>query len=211
MNTTISKKQKDILQFITAHLEKEKYPPSIREICEAVSLKSTSSVHAHLNRLEESGYIRRASSKTRAIELIRDNDQQEQTFSDNKTTPVPLMGEVVAGDPILSFENMEEVIDVPTEWLHKDHDNFLLRVHGDSMIDAGIFDKDFILSEKCTTAKHGDIVVALVNGEETTVKRLMIKDQIVYLQPENKEYDPIYAEDIQILGKVISLFRLQVI
>ncbi len=207
MYSDLNQKQMEIILYIKNELQKKGYPPSVREICAAVELKSTSTVHSHLNKLEEKGYIKKDPTKPRAIEVIF-SDKDEDFFRRN-TKDIPLVGEVTAGAPILAVENIEEFMPLPSSWF-KDETYFSLRVKGDSMIDAGIFDKDIIIVEKSSSAKNGDIVVALINNEESTVKRFFKENNKIRLQPENPRYSPIYPEEVSILGIVKDLIRRNV-
>ncbi|MDD6884210.1 MAG: transcriptional repressor LexA [Eubacteriales bacterium] len=189
--------QRKILEFIRKEIETKGYPPSVREICQAVGLKSTSTVHAHLNQLEEQGVIRRDATKPRALEVL------DNPLSKGRT--VPLVGKVTAGLPILAIENIEDYMVFPQDMLGRD-DVFALRVQGDSMIEAGILDGDIIIVRRQETAENGDIVVAMI-GDEATVKRIFYEKGRVRLQPENASMQPIYADHVQVLGKLAALFR----
>ncbi len=189
--------QQKILDYIRSEIENQGYPPSVREICAAVGLKSTSTVHAHLNTLEKRGLIRRDSSKTRAMEL---NDN-----SVSRGRSVPLVGKVTAGLPILAVQNIEEYITLPQDMARGD-DVFCLRVQGDSMIDIGILSGDIIVVRSRNSAENGEVVVAMVE-DEATVKRIFYEKNRVRLQPENRTMEPIYAPSAQVLGKVIALYR----
>ena len=197
----ISEKQEEILQYIRDTILKKGYPPSVREICEAVRLKSTSSVHSHLATLEERGYIRRDPTKPRTIEILDDS------FSPNlnrEMANLPVVGTVAAGQPLLAEQNIEEYF--PVELL-PNADVFMLKVKGDSMINAGIFDGDRIIVEQTHSARNGEIVVALLE-DSATVKRFFKEDGHYRLQPENDAMAPIIADQVDIQGKVIGLFRL---
>ncbi|MDD3244352.1 MAG: transcriptional repressor LexA [Eubacteriales bacterium] len=193
-------KQKKIYYFIKDYLEENGYPPSVRDICEAVGLSSTSTVHGHLNRLEKKGLIRRDHSKTRAIGLI---DVDLETKS--KAMTVPMVGQVTAGMPILAVENIEEYFPLPASFVRDEH-SFVLRVQGESMIEAGIYDGDYIVVRQQSYADDGDIVVALIE-DESTVKRFFHDGKRIRLQPENPTMDPMYFDEVSILGKVTGLFR----
>lgn len=197
----ISEKQNEILEFIKNQIINKGYPPSVRDICEGVGLKSTSSVHAHLETLEKNGYIRRDSAKNRAIEIVDDNFG----LARRELVNVPLIGRVAAGEPILAVENIETYFPVPTEYM-PNNKSFMLKVKGESMINVGIFDGDSILVEQQNSAKNGDIVVALVD-DSATVKTFYKEDGHIRLQPENDLLDPIIVDDCQILGKVFGVFR----
>ncbi len=198
----ITAKQQEILSYMEECILKKGYPPSVREICEAVHLKSTSSVHSHLSTLEEKGYIRRDPTKPRAIEILDENF----SYPRRELSEVPLVGDVAAGQPILAEENIEEYFPIPADLL-PNAETFMLRVKGESMINAGIFDGDRVIVERQNTAHNGDIVVALVN-DSATVKRFYREDGHYRLQPENDAMDPIIVDEVEILGRVIGLFRL---
>ena len=198
----ISNKQKEILEFIKAQIINKGYPPAVREICEAVNLKSTSSVHSHLESLEKNGYIRRDPSKPRAIEIIDD----EFNLTRRELVNVPIVGTITAGQPILAVENIESYFPVPSEFM-PNTETFMLKVKGDSMINAGIFDGDRIIVQRQSHAKNGDYVVALID-DEVTVKTFYKENGYFRLQPENDAMEPIIVSDLQILGVVIGLFRI---
>ena len=198
----ITAKQQEILEYIKETILKKGYPPAVREICEAVHLKSTSSVHSHLETLEEKGYIRRDPTKPRTIEIIDDCFN----LTRREVVNVPLLGTVAAGVPLLAEENIENYYPIPVELL-PNADTFMLNVKGNSMINAGIFDGDQLIVERCSTAYDGEIVVALVD-DSATVKRFYKEDGYYRLQPENDEMEPILVDHLEILGKVIGLFRL---
>lgn len=182
------------------------YPPSIREICSAVGLKSTSTVHTYLNKLEECGYIKRDSTKTRAIEVMYSDEPDAPTIYES-IIAIPLLGEITAGTPITAEEHIEEMIPLPLDWYHSG-EYFILKVKGDSMIDAGILDKDLIVFEHASTARNGDIVAALIDEESATVKRFFREEGgRIRLQPENSFYEPIYPEQVRILGVIKGLIR----
>ncbi|MDF2944678.1 MAG: lexA [Herbinix sp.] len=198
----ISNKQKEILEYLKSQIINKGYPPAVREICEAVKLKSTSSVHSHLETLEKNGYIRRDPSKPRAIEIIDD----EFNLTRRELVNVPIIGTITAGQPILAVENIDSYFPIPSEYMPNE-DTFMLKVKGDSMINVGIFNGDKILVQKQSHAKNGDFVVALI-GEEVTVKTFYKENGFYRLQPENDTMDPIIVPDLNILGKVIGLFRM---
>jgi len=198
----ISNKQKEILEFIKAQIINKGYPPAVREICEAVNLKSTSSVHSHLESLEKNGYIRRDPSKPRAIEIIDD----EFNLTRRELVNVPIVGTITAGQPILAVENIESYFPIPSEFM-PNTETFMLKVKGDSMINAGIFDGDRIIVQRQSHAKNGDYVVALID-DEVTVKTFYKENGYFRLQPENDAMEPIIVSDLQILGVVIGLFRI---
>ncbi len=198
----LSAKQQEILEYLKECILKKGYPPAVREICEAVKLKSTSSVHAHLETLEEKGFIRKDPTKPRAIEILDDTFN----LARRELVNVPIVGAVSCGAPILANENIEGYFPVPPEYLHN-KESFMLKVKGDSMINAGIFHGDLVLVEKANTARNSDIVVALIE-DSATVKTFYKENGHIRLQPENDSMEPIIVEgDMSILGKVIGLFR----
>lgn len=197
----ISKKQSEILEFIKSQILQKGYPPAVREICEAVHLKSTSSVHSHLETLEKNGYIRRDPTKPRAIEIIDDSFQ----LTRREMVQVPVVGRVAAGEPILASQNIQDYFPIPAEFM-PNAATFMLTVKGDSMINAGIFDGDMILVRQQQTAENGDMVVALVD-DSATVKTFYKEDGYYRLQPENDAMEPIFVKEAAILGKVIGVFR----
>ena len=198
----ITPKQQEILEFIKESILNRGYPPAVREICEAVHLKSTSSVHSHLETMEKNGYIRRDPTKPRAIEIIDDNFN----LTRRELVNVPIVGTVTAGEPILAVENIEGYFPISPEFL-KNKQTFMLKVKGESMINVGIFSGDYILVEESPTASDGEIVVALVE-DSVTVKRFYKEDGYFRLQPENDAMEPIIADQVDIQGKVVGLFRL---
>ncbi|MCI8410500.1 MAG: transcriptional repressor LexA [Lachnospiraceae bacterium] len=197
----ITKKQMEILEYIKKQILNKGYPPAVREICEAVQLKSTSSVHAHLETLEKNGYIRRDPTKPRAIEIVDDSFN----LTRREIVNVPIIGTVTAGQPILATENIEGYFPLLSEDMPSD-DTFMLHVKGESMINAGIFDGDQILVRMQPVAENGDIVVALID-DSVTVKTYYKEDEHFRLQPENDFMEPIIVSDLTIVGKVIGLFR----
>lgn len=198
----ITQKQQEILDFIKSEILRRGYPPAVRDICEAVHLKSTSSVHSHLETLEKNGYIRRDPTKPRAIEITDENFYLLR----HEMVNVPLIGTVAAGQPIFAAENIESYFPIPAEYV-PNADTFMLKVKGESMVNAGILDGDQIIVQQQSTANNGEIVVALID-EEATVKRFFKEDGHYRLQPENTEMDPIIVDDVTILGKVFGVFRL---
>lgn len=198
----ITAKQQEILTYIKECILKKGYPPAVREICEAVHLKSTSSVHSHLESLEANGYIRRDPTKPRAIEILDD----EFVLNRREMVQVPIIGTVAAGEPILAQEHIEDYFPIPAEIL-PNTDTFMLKVKGESMINAGIFHGDRVIVEQTNTAENGEIVVALVD-DSATVKRFYKENGHYRLQPENDTMEPIIVDHVQILGKVIGLFRM---
>ena len=197
----ISKKQQEILEYIKNQILQRGFPPAVREICEAVNLKSTSSVHSHLETLEKNGYIRRDPTKPRAIEILDDTFN----LTRREMVNVPIIGQVAAGQPILAEENIEDYFPFPAERMPNKH-TFLLKVKGESMINAGILDGDYVLVEQDATASNGDMVVALVE-DSATVKTFYKEEGVFRLQPENDFMDPIIVKEVSILGKVIGVMR----
>ena len=200
----ISQKQSEILEYMKNEILNRGFPPSVREICEAVNLKSTSSVHSHLETLEKNGYIRRDPTKPRAIEIVDDNFNLVR----RETVNVPIVGKVAAGQPLLAMENVEGYFPIPSEFM-PNNKTFMLVVEGDSMINAGIFSGDYVLVEQQPTAENGQKVVALVD-DSATVKTFYKEKDYIRLQPENDSMDPILVgpeQVFQILGKVIGVFR----
>lgn len=197
----ITDKQREILEYMKEQILSKGYPPTVRDICEAVNLKSTSSVHSHLETLEKNGYIRRDPTKPRAIEIIDENFN----LTRREMVNVPLVGRVAAGEPILAVENIESYFPIPAEYM-PNAESFMLRVKGESMINAGIFDGDQILVQKCDTAKNGEMVVALVD-DSATVKTFYKEGDHIRLQPENDTMEPIIVPNCSILGKVFGVFR----
>ena len=193
--------QQRILDFIKSEIQTKGYPPSVREIANAVGLKSTSTVHGHLQRLEKRGLLHRDAMKPRAMEVMGDPN-----FVRNNSTAVPVIGRVTAGVPILAEENLDEYVAIP-EVMLGEGEHFILLVRGDSMIEAGILDGDHIVVRKCAEANNGEIVVAMID-DSATVKRFFKEDGHFRLQPENSSMKPIYTNDVTILGKVVSLYRL---
>ncbi len=202
IESQLNQRQQEIFYFIKESLMNNGYPPSVREIGKAVGLKSTSTVHGYLNKLEELGLIKRDPSKPRAIDILDEKPWLKATVS------IPLVGQVTAGVPILAVENIEEVYPFAKSLLGTYEDNvFMLTVKGESMINAGIFDGDYIMVREQNTANNNDIVVALINGETATVKRFFKEKDFIRLQPENDTMSPIYERNVSILGKVIGVFR----
>ena len=206
-NEKLTPKQEEILNFIKQEILAKGYPPSIREICEAVTLKSTSSVHAHLESLERKGYIRKDPTKPRTIEVVDDsfNVLRREIIS------IPMIGRVAAGVPLLAEENIEGYFPIPAEFM-PNNETFILTVHGNSMVNIGILDGDMIIVERKSTASNGEIVVALVADEASsepaaTVKRFYKEDGYIRLQPENDAMEPLIVNDCEIIGKVIGVYR----
>ena len=201
MSKDLSEKQQKIFDFLKEEILSKGYPPSVREICDAVGLKSTSTVHGHLERLEKKGVIRRDPSKPRAIEIVDDEFQ----LARREMVNVPIVGKVAAGEPILAVENVEDYFPIPVNFV-PNANLFMLRVQGDSMINVGIYDGDLLLVEQQPTARNGEIVVALVE-DSATVKTFYKEADHIRLQPENDALEPIIVDDVIILGKVAGLYR----
>lgn len=197
----ITKKQEEILDFIKAQILEKGFPPAVREICEAVNLKSTSSVHSHLETLEKNGYIHRDPTKPRAIEILDDTFN----LTRRELVNVPIIGRVAAGEPILAQENIENYFPIPVEMM-PNKQTYILQVQGESMINAGILNGDYVLVQEQNTADNGDMVVALIE-DGATVKTFYKEEGVIRLQPENDFMDPIIVRDAVILGKVIGVFR----
>ena len=199
----LTDKQTQILEYIRHEILAKGYPPSIREICQAVDLKSTSSVHAQLSSLEAKGYIRRDLTKSRSIEIIDD----DFSLTKRELVNIPIVGTVSCGQPILAEQNIEDYFPVPPEYIHNtNNQTFMLRVKGDSMINVGIYEKDLVIVEQCSSARNGEIVVALIE-DSATVKTFYKENGYILLHPENDYMDPILVEHCEILGRVIGLFR----
>lgn len=197
----ISKKQEEILEYIKSQILERGFPPAVREICEAVNLKSTSSVHSHLETLEKNGYIHRDPTKPRAIEILDDTFN----LTRREMVNVPIIGRVAAGEPLLAQQNIENYFPIPAEMM-PNKQTFLLQVQGESMINAGILNGDYILVQQQQTADNGDKVVALID-DGATVKTFYREEGIIRLQPENDFMDPIIVQDVVILGRVIGVMR----
>ncbi|NLV92865.1 MAG: transcriptional repressor LexA [Firmicutes bacterium] len=197
----LTKRQQEIFDFIVEEVREKGYPPSVREIGKAVGLKSSSTVHGHLSRLEEKGLIRRDPTKPRAIEILGMNKLVRK-----ETINVPIVGNVTAGEPILAHENIEDYFPIPADFVSSEEELFMLHIQGDSMIEAGILDGDYVLVRRQPSADNGDIVVALI-GEDSTVKRFFKEDGYYRLQPENPAMEPIIVQEVEILGKVVGVFR----
>ena len=197
--TSLNEKEQRVLEYIKKQIKDTGYPPSVREICSALGFKSTSSAHQYIWRLAEKGYIDKGDLKTRAIKVV----------GTESTIAVPIVGKVAAGEPILATENIEDYMSIGESFFSKDalqNDNFILKVQGESMIEAGINDGDYIIVSKQETARNGQIVVAMIDGE-ATVKTFYKEKDYIRLQPENSTMDPIIVKDCQIVGKVIGLIR----
>jgi len=196
-------RQRQILDFIRAEIHRRGFPPSVREIGEAVGLSSSSTVHSHLAALESKGFLRRDPSKPRALEVL-DYRDTDRAIDYDSVRAVPVVGQVAAGTPLLASENIENTMSLPAEMA--DESTFILRVRGDSMVEAGILDGDYVVVRQQSTATNGDIVVALIE-DDATVKRFFREADRIRLQPENATMEPIYARDVTVLGKVVALFR----
>jgi repressor LexA len=204
--TKLSKRQQQILDFIKKEVKTKGYPPSVREIGEAVGLASSSTVHGHLARLESKGYIRRDPTKPRAIEIL-DPDFSASNQTDDVIS-VPIIGKVTAGQPITAIENIEDYFPLPKRLVSSEDHVFMLEVMGDSMIEAGILDGDYVIVRQQQSADNGDIVVAMTEDNEATVKRFFKEKDHIRLQPENSNLEPIIVRDCTILGKVIGVYRI---
>lgn len=193
-------KQTEIYDFLKAYTENKGYPPSVREICEAVSLKSTSTVHGHLKRLEKKGFIKRDPSKPRALEIAELSTPKKEMIN------IPIVGKITAGLPILATENIEDTFPIPLDFIKHDRELFMLRVSGQSMVNVGIRDNDLAIIERSESASNGDIVVALIE-DSATIKTFYKEKDYIRLQPENDNMDPIIVDDCKILGKLVGIFR----
>jgi repressor LexA len=206
----VTDRQRAILDYLRGFVDEHGYPPTVREIGEAVGLRSPSTVHAHLAQLERAGLLRRDPTKPRALELTDRRREAAGAEAPADVHRLPLVGEIAAGGPLLAEENVEDYVAVP-EPLAKGGEEFLLRVKGDSMVNAGILDGDYVVVQRRQDARNGEIVVALAGddeaADEATVKRFFREDGRVRLQPENDALEPIYASHVQVLGKVIGVFR----
>ena len=193
-------KQLEIYEFLKIYTENKGYPPSVREICEALNLRSTSTVHGHLKRLEKKGLIKRDPTKPRALEIIEMSNNKKEMLN------IPIIGKVTAGAPILATENIEDTFPIPIDYVKHNDELFILRVTGNSLIKAGINDGDYAIIEKAQTAQNGEIIVALIENE-ATIKTFYKEKDHIRLQPENDSLSPIIVEDCSILGKLVGLFR----
>ncbi|ADL12695.1 transcriptional repressor LexA [Acetohalobium arabaticum] len=201
----LSARQQQILNFIIEEINQKGYPPSVREIADAVGLSSPSTVHSHLTTLEEKDYIRKDPTKPRAIEVLHEPISEEET--EKEMVNIPLLGRVTAGKPILAVENIEDTFPISLEYISDTTDQlFMLTVEGESMIEAGILDGDYVIVKQQNTAQNRDIVVALLD-KEVTVKRFFKEEDHIRLQPENETMEPIITSDVQILGKVVGVYR----
>lgn len=203
--TKVSKRQQMILDFIKDEVHAKGYPPSVREIAVAVGLASSSTVHGHLERLEAKGFIRRDPTKPRAIEIL--DQDGEGNIPKNTARYAPVIGKVTAGIPITAVENIEEYVPVPSSHASPDDNLFVLVIEGESMIEAGILEGDMVIVKQQNTANNGDIVVAMTDDDEATVKRFFKEEKMIRLQPENATMEPLFYEKVSILGKVIGLYR----
>jgi len=193
-------KQSEIYEFLKTYTENKGYPPSVREICEAVSLRSTSTVHGHLKRLEKKGMIKRDPSKPRALEIAELSAIKKEMIN------IPIVGKITAGLPILATENIEDTFSLPLDFIKHDRDLFMLRVSGESMVNVGVKDNDLAIIESANDAINGDIVVALID-DSATIKRFFKEKDHIRLQPENDTMDPILVDDCKVLGKLVGIFR----
>ncbi|CDZ74933.1 LexA repressor [Peptoniphilus sp. ING2-D1G] len=203
MYEDLSKRELDILLFLKKYLDAKGYPPTVREICQALNIKSTSTVHGSMEKLEYKGYIKRDPTKPRAVEILESSD--DILLPKKKTMDIPIVGRVAAGMPILAYDNIEDTHPLPLDFT-KDRDLFILKVSGESMINAGILDGDYVIIEKTNFAKNGDKVLALID-DESTIKTYYKEKSGYRLQPENDYMDPIYVKDLKILGKIVGLYR----
>ena len=202
LHRELTTREKNILDFIRSKIWQDGFPPTVREICTAVGLRSTSTVHGYLSRLEEMGLIKKDPASSRAIEVVDDYSWRKK-----KMIPMPMVGAVRAGDPIIADEHIESVYPLPAELVGNDSNCFILVVRGDSMINAGIQEGDYLIVAEQETARNGDIVVALVGNDDATVKRFFREADHIRLQPENDDYEPIISRDVKIRGRVIGLYR----
>ena len=197
-------KQAKVLQELKKYLADKGYPPTVRELCKLTNLNSTATIHVHLDHIENKGYIKKVKDKNRTIELLVPNEYANQKES---VVSIPLLGKVTAGSPIEAIENPDEYFDVPASLLNPKKETFSLNVSGDSMIEAGIHDHDIVLVEKTPIAKNGDIIVAMTDENEVTVKTFYKEKDHIRLQPENNTYEPIILNNVTVLGKVVGLYR----
>lgn len=201
MGKGLTKRQREILTYLMDSMQERGYPPSVREIGAALGLTSSSTVHSHLAALEKKGFIHRDPSKPRAIEILKDGTSQPP----RRSVPVPVLGRIAAGQPLFAEENIEDIFPLPRDFVREDA-SFILRVRGDSMIEAGIFDGDYLVFRQQSTANNGEIVAALL-GDEATVKRFYREKDHIRLQPENRTMTPIMTRDVAVLGKAVALIR----
>ncbi|NLM35212.1 MAG: transcriptional repressor LexA [Clostridiales bacterium] len=200
MSESLSSKQREVYEFLKKYSQEKGYPPAVREICEAVGLSSTSTVHGHLKRLEKKGLIKRDATKPRALEIVEFANRKKEMID------IPIVGKVTAGEPILAVENIEDTFTIPLNYIKNRNDLFILKVKGESMIDAGILDGDLAIIEKTESVLNGDIVVALIDNS-ATIKRFFKEKDHIRLQPENKTMSPIIVKDCRILGKLVGIYR----
>lgn len=204
-STQATDKQQKVLDYVKEQIKKEGYAPSVREICKALDLKSTSTVHGYLSRLEKKGLIQKAALKPRTLRIVSDKEEEKPFYTSKEMVDVPIVGKVTAGLPILAVENVEDTFPLPIDFVGNS-ETFMLRVRGDSMIDAGILDGDLVLVKKQNNAENGDIVVALIE-DEATVKKFYKEKNYIRLQPQNQFMQPILVPTCTILGKVAGVFR----
>ena len=200
----LTPKQKEVLDYIKEFTADNKYPPSVREACRDLEVSSPATIHVHIQKLIEKGYLRRSNTSNHQLQILVDNEYEEK---DNKVTNVPLLGKVTAGTPIEAIEMPDEYFALPTYLIPQKKEVFTLRVDGDSMINAGIFTNDIVIVERCNTAKNGDMVVAMNDENEVTLKTFYKEKDYIRLQPENDFMNPIILKDVTILGKAIGLYR----
>lgn len=200
MSESLSSKQKEVYEFLKKYSQEKGYPPAVREICEAVGLSSTSTVHGHLKRLEKKGLIKRDATKPRALEIVEFANRKKEMID------IPIVGKVTAGEPILAVENIEDTFTIPLNYIKNRNDLFILKVKGESMIDAGIMDGDLAIIEKTESVLNGEIAVALIENS-ATIKRFFKEKDHIRLQPENKTMSPIIVKDCRILGKLVGIYR----
>ncbi|MFX0549029.1 transcriptional repressor LexA [Hathewaya histolytica] len=200
MSNKQGSKQLEIYEYIKSQIQSKGYPPSVREICKSVGLSSTSTVHGHLSRLEQKGYIRRDPTKPRAIEILK------ESLIKKEMVDIPIIGKVTAGQPILAVENIEDTFSIPLNYVKNNKELFMLKVSGESMIDSGILDGDYAIIEKCNVAQNNDIVVALIDNE-ATIKRFFKENGYYRLQPENSTMEPIIVNECSIVGKLVGIYR----
>lgn len=206
MNKDLTKKQEETLAFIKKYMVSHGYPPSVREICAGMNLSSPATVHTHLKELEGKGFIRKQNSKFRTIELLVDNEFEEKNETEDVVS-VPLLGKVSCGNPIEAIENPDEFFTLPASLIPARESIFTLKCSGDSMINVGIYDKDIVIVQKQNVARNGDIVVAMTDENEVTLKTFYKENGYIRLQPENDELAPIIVQNCTILGKAIGLYR----
>ena len=200
----LTKRQEDVLKFIKKYTAMHGYPPTIREICEGVKLSSPATVFVHIKNLEKNGYVRNTSSKFRTLELLVENEYENKK---EDIVKVPLLGKITAGNPITAIETPNEFFDIPASLIPSSSEVFTLHVSGESMINAGIYDNDYVIVKRTSSVKNGEIVVAMTTENEVTLKRFYKENGHIRLQPENDTMDPIILDDCVILGKAIGLYR----